>query len=223
MIINNPHNPTGRVLARAELERLCGWMRQRHCHPIVDESYDKLVFEGEHVSLAACTDWRALGAVTLYSASQSYAMMGWRCGFAVAPRHIVQAMETLQGPITAAPSALSQVALEAAVASGDPAAMREDYLQRRDLVLAMVAPLPWMRMDAPASGPYLWGDVRALGVDTVEFAEHLLERHGVALMPGDALGAPGFIRIGYICDDVDTLRRGVQALIAAGNAIWRER
>lgn len=223
MIINNPHNPTGRVLSRADLELLCAWMRQRHCHPIVDESYDKLVFEGEHVSLAGVTDWRTLGAVTLYSASQSYAMMGWRCGFAVAPSHVVEAMETLQGPITAAPSALSQVALQAAYDSGPPGAMLEDYRARRDLVLAMTADVPWLRMEAPASGPYLWGDARALQVDTAGFAERLLLEHGVAIMPGEALGVPGFIRIGYICDDVETLRRGVRAVIEAGDAIWNAR
>ena len=230
IIINNPHNPTGRVLSRQDLRWLCAWMRQRHCHAIVDESYEKLIFNGAHVSLASCVDWRALGVVTLYSASQSHAMMGWRCGFAVAPAHVVQAMETLQGPITAAPSALTQVALEAAFTSSDrdimAQAMRDDYRARRDLVLDMVAPLSWMRMAAPASGPYLWGDVRALGTaaapfDAVAFAERLLVERGVAIMPGDALGVPGFIRIGYISDDIATLRRGVAALIEAGNAVAR--
>jgi aspartate aminotransferase len=219
MIINNPHNPTGRVFSRQDLRWLCAWMRQRHCHAIVDESYEKLIFDSQHVSLGACADWRALGVVTLYSASQSYAMMGWRAGFALAPEHVVTAMETLQGPITAAPSALTQVALAAAFASGDPHAMREDYRARRDLVLAMLAPLPWMRISAPASGPYLWADVRALGCDTVGFAERLLAERGVAIMPGDALGVPGFIRIGYICDDVYTLMEGVRRLVAFGDRV----
>lgn len=223
MIVNNPHNPTGRVFSRQDLRWLCAWMRQRRCHAIVDESYEKLIFDGAHVSLAACADWRELGVVTLYSASQSHAMMGWRCGFAVAPAHVVQAMETLQGPITAAPSALTQVALEAAFTSGErdimPMAMREDYRARRDLVLDMVAPLPWMQMSAPAAGPYLWGDVRALKCNTVDFAERLLSERGVAIMPGDALGSPGFIRLGIIGDDIATLRRGVRALIDVGDAV----
>ncbi len=221
IIINNPHNPTGQVHTRAELGRLAAWMAARACHAIVDESYEKLIFEGEHVSLAACADWRALGIVTLFSASQSYAMMGWRCGFAVAPAAVVQAMETLQGPITAAVSALGQAATEAAFASGEPVAMLADYRRRRDLVLALVAPVPWMRMAAPASGPYLWGDVSALGCDTVAFAEQLLAERRVAIMPGDALGRPGYIRIGYISDDVATLERGVRTLIAFGNAMAR--
>ncbi len=221
LIVNNPHNPTGQVLQRAELARLCAWMGARGCQAIVDESYEKLLFQGEHVSMAACADWRALGIVTLFSASQSYAMMGWRCGFAVAPATVVQAMETLQGPITAAASALSQVATEAAFASGEPRAMLEDYRRRRDLVLDWFGPVPWMRMARPDSGPYLWGDVSALGVDTVAFAEQLLNEWRVAVMPGEALGVPGHIRIGYISDDLATLERGVRAIIAFGNALAR--
>ncbi|KAK0328989.1 hypothetical protein LTR94_038562, partial [Friedmanniomyces endolithicus] len=74
-------------------------------------------------------------------------------------------------------------------------------------------------MHAPASGPYLWGDVRGLTMDTVGFAERLLEEERVALMPGDALGAPGFIRIGYISDDEDTLMEGVRRIIAFGTRL----
>ncbi len=214
IIINNPHNPTGKVFTAGELACLTDWMRARRCQAIVDESYEKLIFQGQHHSLARARDWRDLGIVTLFSASQSYAMMGWRCGFAVAPAGVIAAMETLQGPITAAASALTQAATVAAFGSGDPLAMRDDYRRRRDLVLALVAPVPWLRMQCPASGPYLWGDVRALGVDTVALAERLLEERRVAIMPGDALGVAGFIRIGFISDDEATLRRGVEAIIA---------
>lgn len=219
LILNNPHNPSGKVFGAAELGLLAEWMRSTGCGAIVDESYEKLIFEGQHHSLASLADWRALCIVTLFSASQSYAMMGWRSGFAVAPAAVVRAMEILQGPITAAPSALTQIATGAAFTSGEPAALVADYRVRRDLVLQQVAPAAWMTMHSPASGPYLWGDVRALGCDTVAFADQLLERHKVALMPGDALGMPGWIRIGFIADDVATLRRGVAAFLQFGDAL----
>ncbi len=217
LIINNPHNPTGTVLSAAEVERVAAWLRRTGTRAIVDESYDQLIFEGRHTSLAARGDWQELGIVTLYSVSQSHAMMGWRAGFAVAPAPLVTAMETLQGPITAAAPMLTQLALAAALESGEPAAMLDEYRERRDLVLDLVAGLPWLTMRRPASGPYLWGDITRLTMDSISFSEQLLNRCGVALMPGEALGAPGHIRIGYICDDVATLRRGVQALIAFGN------
>ena len=217
LIINNPHNPTGAVLSADEADRIAAWLKRTGTRAIVDESYEKLIFEGAHVSLAARPDWRDIGIVTIYSASQSYAMMGWRAGFAVAPAALVTAMETLQGPITAAAPMLMQLALAAAFESGEPSTMLGEYRQRRDLVLDLVQGLPWLRMHCPASGPYLWGDISALTMDTTLFAEQLLSECGVALMPGEALGMPGYIRIGYISDDIFTLRRGVKAIIRFGN------
>ena len=95
--------------------------------------------------------------------------------------------------------------------------MIDEYRERRDTVLRHVREVPWLRMACPDSGPYLWGDVRSLTHDTEAFAEGLLAEEGVAIMPGDALGVPGFIRIGYICDDVFTLLEGVRRLIAFGD------
>jgi aspartate aminotransferase len=217
VIINNPHNPSGKVYTRQELEHIRDWAQRSGMQVIVDESYEHLIFEGSHTSFAALCDWRRVGVVTIFSASQSYAMMGWRAGFALAPAAVVDAMQTLQGPITAAAPFLSQVALDSAFASGAPVAMMADYRARRDLVLDMFAAVPWMVMHCPASGPYLWGDIRALTADSIGFSEALLDAQSVAVMPGDALGVPGFIRLGYISDDVATLADGVRRIIAFGD------
>ena len=223
LIINNPHNPTGAVLTAAEIDCIGAWLERTGTHAIVDESYEKLIFDGAHISLASRPDWRGIGVVTLFSASQSYAMMGWRAGFAVAPAKLVSAMETLQGPITAAAPMLIQLALAAAFESGEPRAMMADYRLRRDLVLDLTAGLPWLTMRRPASGPYLWADVSPLTTDTNALSERLLAERSVAVMPGEALGVPGYIRIGYISDDVATLRRGVKAIVDFGNALYRAR
>ncbi len=223
LIINNPHNPTGAVLTAAETDCIAAWLRRTGTSAIVDESYEKLIFDGVHVSLAARPDWRETGIVTLYSASQCYAMMGWRAGFAVAPAHVVTAMETLQGPITAAAPMLIQLALAAAFETGAPTAMLADYRRRRDLVLDLVHGLPWLAMHRPASGPYLWADISPLTTDTHAFAEQLLAECAVAVMPGEALGCPGFIRLGYIAADTATLRCGVRAIIGFGNQRYRAR
>jgi aspartate aminotransferase len=217
LIINNPHNPTGKVYSRRELEHLRDFAQRRGMQVIVDESYEHLIFDGEHLSFAALCDWRELGVVTIFSASQSYAMMGWRIGFALAPAAAVNAMQTLQGPITAAAPYLSQLAGSAAFATGAPRAMMADYRARRDLVVGMFDKVPWIVMHSPASGPYLWGDIRALTMDSIGFSERLLEAKQVAVMPGDALGVPGFIRLGYIADDVATVADGVRRIIEFGN------
>ena len=222
LIVNNPHNPTGGVLTAPEIDCIAAWLARTGTRAIVDESYEKLIFEGRHISLAARRDWQAAGIVTIFSCSQSYAMMGWRAGFAVASAELVAAMETLQGPITAAAPALTQLALDAAFASGEPTAMLEDYRMRRELVLDLVAPVHWMRMARPVSGPYLWADISALTMDSAAFSERLLEHSKVAVMPGEALGAPGHIRLGYIGGDVATLRRGVEAIIRFGGMLATE-
>lgn len=223
LVINNPHNPNGKVYTRQELEHVRDWALRTGAQVIADESYEHLIFEGGHTSLASLCDWRELGVVTLFSASQSYAMMGWRVGFAVAPRPLVEAMQNLQGPVTAAVPWLSQLAAVAAFESGTLHALLEDYRARRDMVVGQVAGVPWMRMAAPASGPYLWADVRALTHDTIAFAEALLEQEKVAVMPGEALGVPGFIRLGYISDDEATLSEGVSRIVAFGERMLGER
>lgn len=217
IILNNPHNPTGKVFTRSELECVRDWALAVGAGVIVDESYELMAFDQPHTSLAALCDWRALGVVTLFSASQSYAMMGWRVGFALAPAPVVEAMQVLQGPVTAAAPALSQIAVQEAFHGGAIDALLPDYRARRDRAVAMFATRPWIVMLAPDSGPYLWGDVRALTSDTVAFAEALLEHAGVAVMPGEALGVAGFIRVGYISDDVATLVAGIQKILAFGD------
>lgn len=219
VILNNPHNPTGKVWSEMELGALGEWLHTNGAGCIVDESYEKLVFAGEHSSLAASMDWRDLGIVTIFSASQSYAMMGWRAGFAVAPERVIAAMEALQGPITAAPSALTQAALGAAFDSAESHELVTDYRARRDLIVSMFASVSWAAVIPPDSGPYLWCDVSALGCDTIGFAEKLLSAYRVAIMPGDALGEPGYIRIGFIADDIGTLRRGIEAVIRFGDSV----
>jgi aspartate aminotransferase len=218
LILNNPHNPTGKVFTTQELEHVRDWALACGAGVIVDESYEQMSFARPHTSLAALCDWRTLGVVTLFSTSQSYAMMGWRVGFALAPAPVVDAMQALQGPVTAAAPALSQIAVQSAFAGGAIDGMLDDYRARRDLAVAMFATRPWIVMLAPDSGPYLWGDVRALTLDTVAFADALLDEAGVAVMPGDALGVAGFIRVGYISDDVATLKAGIEKILAFGDA-----
>lgn len=218
IIVNNPHNPTGKIFTNYELEHIRDWAQACGAGVVVDESYELMAFEGAHTSLAALCDWRGIGVVTLFSTSQSYAMMGWRIGFALAPASVVNAMQVLQGPVTAAAPALSQIAAQVAFNGGALDGMLSDYRARRDLAVAMFATRSWIIMQRPDSGPYLWGDVSALTHDTIAFAEALLDEASVAVMPGEALGVPGFIRLGYISDDVTTLVAGIEKILAFGDA-----
>ncbi|HWT71880.1 MAG TPA: aminotransferase class I/II-fold pyridoxal phosphate-dependent enzyme, partial [Oxalicibacterium sp.] len=137
--------------------------------------------------------------------------------FALAPAPVVQAMEALQGPITAAASALTQIAAAAAFASGDPVALKENYRVRRDVALQLFAGARWAKTHSLHSGPYLWVDISALTIDTLAFVEALLEQEKIAVMPGEALGCAGFIRLSFISHDADVLRAAAARIIAFGN------
>jgi aspartate aminotransferase len=217
VLLNNPHNPVGKVFSAAELDALKNWIVERKMRAIVDESYEQLIFEGSHISLASLCGWRELGVISVFSASQSYGMMGWRVGFAVAPTPVIRAMETVQGPITAAASALTQLAAEGAFSSGPRTDMLEDYRARRDMAISLFSKVPWMKMRSPNAGPYLWGDVSALTMDTVAFAEAMLEQEKIAVMPGEALGVAGHIRLSFISDTAETLRKGVSGIVRFGD------
>lgn len=219
IILNNPHNPTGKVFSAAELECIREWMTATGAHAICDECYEKLIFEGEHISLAAISDWKKLGIVTIFSASQSYGMMGWRVGFAVAPEPVVKAMEALQGPITAAASALTQLAAEAAFSSGTREDMKADYRRRRDVAVKLFDGTSWAKTHSLASGPYLWCDISALTGDTLAFCEGLLNEEKIAIMPGDALGMPGFIRLSIITDSLAVLEQAALGIIRYGEKL----
>jgi aspartate aminotransferase len=222
MLLNNPHNPSGKVFTRKELEHIRDWALKNKVQVICDECYEKLIYEGEHVSFATLCDWREAGVVTIFSASQSYAMMGWRAGFALAPAPVVQAMEALQGPITAAASAITQTAAAAAFAIGDPVALKENYRKRRDVAVQLFANAPWAKTHSLHSGPYLWVDISALTTDTLAFVEALLEKEKIAVMPGEALGCKGFIRLSFISHEADILRKAAARIIAFGNS-WKAR
>jgi len=130
---------------------------------------------------------------------------------------VVQAMEALQGPITAAASAITQAAAAAAFAIGDPVALKENYRKRRDVALQLFADAPWAKTHSLHSGPYLWVDISALSTDTLAFVEALLEKEKIAVMPGEALGCKGYIRLSFISHDADILRQAAARIIAFGN------
>ena len=98
IMLNDPNNPTRKVFTVAELGHVRDWMRTYNAYAICDECYKKLIYEGDHVSLATLCDWREAGVVTIFSASQSYAMMGWRAGFAVSPASVIRQWKPCKGP-----------------------------------------------------------------------------------------------------------------------------
>jgi aminotransferase len=199
ILIGSPNNPTGAVISRAQLE---GIARLAVAHDLVvlsDEIYSRLVYDAEHISIAALPDmWER--TVTLNGFSKAYAMTGWRIGYAAAPAHILEAMlKVHQYAIMCAPTDAQAAALEALqLGEDDVQAMVAEYARRRELMVNGFNRIG-LTCHAPRGAFYAFPDISSTGLTADEFTERLIREEHVAVVPGDAFGAAGagHIRCAY--------------------------
>lgn len=205
-MLNSPSNPTGAAYTRAELEAL-GAVLAKHPRVIVatDDMYEHIYWAAEpFCSFLTANPHLYERTVTINGVSKSYAMTGWRIGYCGGPVEIVTAMSTIQSQSTSNPVSISQRAATAAIAGDQScvAEMNRHFKARHDFFNAGLNALPGFRV-LPAAGTfYAWCDIsgamHALGhVDDHVFAEFLLEKAGVAGVPGSGFGAPGHIRFSF--------------------------
>lgn len=230
LILNSPSNPTGAVYTRAELEALAEVLRAREDVLVVaDEIYERVLYDAEHVSFASLPGMRER-TVTANGFSKAFAMTGWRLGYLAGPRWVVDAAATVQSQLTSAPSSISQRAGLAALQMGpEPVEeMVRAFRQRRDFLLGALGQIDGLACPKPEGAFYLFPDASAFFGRTapsgrvIDGSEalclYLLEEHDVALVPGDAFGAPYGIRLSYAAsmDDLREaaarIRRGLEAL-----------
>ena len=213
IILCTPSNPTGSAYAENEMKALLDVLAGHDCWIIVDEIYADLVYNGfKHVSAAAIAPQLRDRIITVDGVSKSFAMTGWRIGWAIAPPHIIKALDLVQGQSTTNPAAISQQAAIAALSGplDDLAAMRDTFQKRRDVMIAGLNSVPGMRCRTPIGAFYAFADVRGLyGLPypgkaqghTIENDEDvafwLLDTARVAAVPGGGFGAPGYVRFSY--------------------------
>jgi len=207
VVINSPSNPTGVAYSKAELGAL-GAVLRRHPQVLIatDDMYEHILWADEPFSniLNACPDLYER-TIVLNGVSKAYAMTGWRIGYAGGPAVLIKAMKKIQSQSTSNPTSISQVAAQAAL-DGDQSCiqpMLKAFRERHDFVIAELNSIPGVNC-LPADGTfYCFPHVQAVidrldGVgNDVELSEHLLEAAGVALVPGSAFGAPGYIRFSF--------------------------
>jgi aspartate aminotransferase len=209
LMINSPSNPTGTVYTRAELEAIADVALESRLAVLSDEIYEKLVFgDAKATCFATLRPGLADLTITISGVSKSYAMTGWRMGWAVAPVHVVKAMGNVQSQETSNPSSVSQHAALAAL-EGDQQCvetMRREFEARRDLVLRLLGAMPGVRCAAPQGAFYAFIDVsehfgKSLGgrmvTDSASFCQAALEGAHVNLVPGAAFGAEGYCRLSF--------------------------
>ena len=209
LVLNSPSNPTGAVYPRSVVEGLVELAERHDLYVISDECYEDIVFEGEHVSPASVGSSDRI--VSVFSVSKSYAMTGWRLGYAVAGEALARDMAKTQEIVTACANAVSQKAAEAAI-RGDQdcvVAMREAYRERRDLAVGRLDEAGLL-VSRPGGAFYIMADTGGCGLDGYEFCRRLITEHGVALAPGEAFGegGEGKVRIS-LAADIDVLDEGL--------------
>ena len=223
LMINSPSNPTGTVYDRSELEALADVVLDANIGVLSDEIYEDLTYDGaEPTCFAALRPELAERTVTISGVSKSYAMTGWRIGWAVAAPEVARFMATLQSQETSNPCSISQwAALEAVTGPKDAViAMREEFAERREYVLRRFAELPDVSLATPRGAFYVFANVsrhfgRTLGGhrvdDSTSFCRAALSSAHVAMVMGSAFGAEGYARMSF-ATGMDTLRRGLDAL-----------
>ena len=198
ILINSPHNPTGAVMTRAEVEAVAAIAKRHDLWLVSDEVYAALSFESPHVSPASLPGM-AERTVVCSSLSKSHAMAGFRVGWVVGPRELCRHLFNLYLCMLYGSPGFIQDAGIAAIreAAGEVERMREIYQRRRDLVAPWLDRLPGLACRKPEGGMFAMADCRATGLSAFDFAKGLLEAQDVAILPGDGFGTQGegFLRI----------------------------
>jgi len=192
LIFNSPNNPTGTVFSRETLEQLADLARKHDLWVLADEIYARIVFNGEFLSIRSLPGM-AERTVIIDGFSKSFAMTGWRVGYAVAPKHVVDAMDLLVLNTFTCVAEFTQVAAIEALRDSSNAvdAMVAEYRKRRDLFVARLNRIPGFRCQIPEGSFYAWVNVEDTGLTAEEVATLLLEEAGVAGIAGGAFGAAG--------------------------------
>ncbi|MSR56457.1 MAG: pyridoxal phosphate-dependent aminotransferase [Planctomycetaceae bacterium] len=210
LLLNSPCNPTGAVFSTQQLEDLARVAVKHNLFVCSDEIYDKLLYTDEPFkSFATLLGGIANRTIIINGVSKAYAMTGWRIGWTLAPVALTAAMDNLQSQETSNPCSISQYAALAALSGPQDcvATMRQEFARRREYTLGRIRELPQVSIPEPGGAFYAFFNVsrhfgRPLGKGTVvnnstEFCTALLEQSHVALVSGDAFGAPGYVRMSF--------------------------
>jgi aminotransferase len=201
MIIASPSNPTGAVMNRAELESLAELACDRNLFVLSDEVYEKIMYDGLRSLSTGSLPEMANRTITVNSFSKTYAMTGWRLGYAIAPPEIIKLMEKLSLFVNSCPSSVSQAAgVEALTGPQDSVRkMLAEYSERRKLIVEGINRIQAFSSDFPRGAFYLFPNVSSLRKSSWDFSMSLLKEARVATVPGSAFGqhGEGFVRISF--------------------------
>ena len=227
IIINSPCNPTGALVDEATVSAIADAAGRQGIWVLVDLCYEQLIYDPVPHNLPKILfDRHRNRTVLAGSASKSYAMTGWRCGWTIAPKELTSAFNVIQGQTTSNVTSITQkAALTALTESQDSVkAMLAEYRRRRDNIHAWLTENPGITCVKPSGAFYLFPNISGLlsaesGVKTsADFASALIEKEHVAVTPGEAFDAPGYLRISY-ATSMEQLREGADRILRFADSI----
>jgi aspartate aminotransferase len=217
VFINSPSNPSGAVLDREEFERIFALTSRRGIWLMTDECYCRFVYDEEPYSIAAVKGAKETVLVA-GSLSKTYAMTGWRIGFGLGPAPVMASINKLQSHSTSNPTSIAQKAAVEALRGPQESVgiMLAEYKRRRDFVIERLRQIPGVNIRVPNGAFYAYPDISCAlqkeGMRTsMQFAEKLLEKAHVAVVPGEAFGTGKHVRISYAAS-MEELKRGLDRL-----------
>ncbi len=221
VLINSPSNPTGGIVEAGELRRLVEYCAERGIMVLSDETYERFLFDGrEHASAGTLAAEFPETVIVISSFSKTYAMTGWRIGYALASADLVRRVGAVQSHATSNPTSFAMRGALAALtgAESDVERMITAFERRRNTLVRGLERLPGVTCTTPPGAFYAFPNVAACYREgcrgSLDMAEYLLEEAGVAIVPGVAFGADEHIRISFACSDAD-LATGMERLETA--------
>ncbi len=205
LLLNSPNNPTGAIYSQSELRSLAEVVRKnRDLLVFSDDIYNRLQFDEKGIApqLLMCAPDLRDRVVSFNGVSKSYSMTGWRIGWGVGPKEIIQTMGYYQSQAMGAPSSISQAATLAAITEGQAEVERARLLlkERRDIAVEAIQSIPGLKVTPPAGSFYLWVDVthyQTHSQKSREISERLLQEKKVATVPGFEFGLEGYLRLSF--------------------------
>ena len=224
MIINTPSNPTGAIFDEEILRAIADMAIEHDIWVLSDEPYEHILFDGRrHVSIGAL-DGMAERTISAFTLSKSYAMTGWRVGYTVAPKAVIDEMEKLMEHMVSGVTAVAQRAALAAITAPQDCVreMVATYAKRRELVYEGLNTIEGISCIKPESTFYAFPNVTSTGLSSWEFAKYLVKEHHVAVVPGSIFGkaGEGYARLSFAAS-MDQLKAGLDRIAHGVSALRR--
>ena len=215
IILTTPSNPTGAIYTKAELEALAEVLKGTDILVASDEMYEKLTYDGEFTSVASISDDMFERTITINGLSKSVAMTGWRFGYMASPKEeIIKACKKLQSQSTSNICSITQQASITGLdgsADADIEMMRIEFKKRRDEAVRLFNEIDGLSVLSPDGAFYLFVNIKEISNNSLEFSKELLEKKGVAVVPGVGFGSEGYFRFSF-ASSIENIKEGISRI-----------